>query len=148
MSDTRLTHCFVESIPEKIEPWSLYVSVEFATVMHLCLCGCGREVVTPLSPTDWKMTFDGESITLYPSIGNWSFSCRSHYWIRHNRVEWAGEWSEEEVARGRREDRITENRSLERKNSKSAQRVLYSKTKKCRKTSAWTRIKLWLGFER
>lgn len=105
MSIDRLTHCFVESIPQEIAPGELYISVEFATAIHLCCCGCGGEVVTPLSPTDWKMTFDGESISLHPSIGNWSLPCRSHYWIRRNRIDWASQWSDEEIAAGRREDR-------------------------------------------
>jgi len=71
-----------------------------------CCCGCGREVVTPLSPTDWKPLFDGETISLDPSIGNWSFPCRSHYWIRENRVEWARRWSREEIEGGRARDRL------------------------------------------
>lgn len=145
MSDTRLTHCFVESIPEKIEPWSLYVSVEFATVMHLCLCGCRREVVTPLSPTDWKMTFDGESITLYPSIGNWSFPCCSHYWIRGNRVEWAGRWSEEEIAKGRLDDKNAKEKVLGHKEAKTEKRVLHSKTTRIKKPSFWLRIVEWFS---
>ncbi len=66
---------------------ALYVSIEFTTVVHKCCCGCGREVVTPLSPTDWKLTFDGVSISLHPSIGSWNLPCQSHYWIRHNRVQ-------------------------------------------------------------
>jgi hypothetical protein len=59
----------------------LYVSPGYATVTHLCCCGCGAEVVTPLSPTDWKLTFDGVAISLSPSVGNWSLPCRSHYFI-------------------------------------------------------------------
>jgi hypothetical protein len=46
-----------------------------------CCCGCGHEVVTPFSPTDWKLTFDCVSVSLYPSIGNWSPPCRAHYFI-------------------------------------------------------------------
>jgi hypothetical protein len=34
----------------------LYVSIEFATAAHSCACGCGREVVTPPGPTDWRIT--------------------------------------------------------------------------------------------
>jgi len=87
-----LTHKFVKSVPETLEDGVLYVSVEYATVIHRCCCGCGQEVVTPLSPNDWELTFDGKSISLSPSIGNWSFKCQSHYWIRNNRVEWAPKW--------------------------------------------------------
>jgi hypothetical protein len=41
---------------------------------------------SPLSPTDWKLTFDGVSVSLHPSDGNWSFPCRSHYRIEYNRA--------------------------------------------------------------
>jgi hypothetical protein len=51
-----------------------------------CACGCGKEVVTPLSATDWKLIFDGKTVSLDPSIGNWGFPCRSHYWVRNNRM--------------------------------------------------------------
>jgi uncharacterized protein DUF6527 len=38
------------------------------------------------------------SISLFPSIGNWSFPCRSHYWIDGGRVIWADEWSDDMIA--------------------------------------------------
>jgi len=83
-----LTHEFVEFIPDKLADGVVYVSIPYATVAHKCCCGCGMEVVTPLSPTDWELIFDGESISLDPSIGNWSFDCKSHYWILRNGVRW------------------------------------------------------------
>jgi uncharacterized protein DUF6527 len=100
----KLTHKFVEFIPEGIEDWTIYVSIDYATAVHKCCCGCGQEVVTPLSPIDWKLIFDGRSISLYPSIGNWSFSCQSHYWIKNNIVTWAPKWSQEEIDAGRYSD--------------------------------------------
>jgi hypothetical protein len=96
-----LKHEFVEYIPAKLEEGRLYVSVVFATAAHLCCCGCRHEVVTPLSPTDWELAFNGESVSLAPSIGNWSFECRSHYWIKRGRVLWARTWSDGEIARVR-----------------------------------------------
>lgn len=101
-----LFHEFVDAIPEKVEPGKLYVSIEYATVVHSCVCGCGMEVVTPLTPTDWNLIFDGETVSLSPSIGNWSFPCRSHYWIRRGEIQWAGEWTDEEIAAGRANDHI------------------------------------------
>jgi len=77
---------FVEFIPETLEKGKLYISMIYATAVHLCICGCNNEVVTPFSISDWKLIFDGESVTLTPSIGNWNFKCRSHYWIRKNKV--------------------------------------------------------------
>ena len=99
-------HEFVDHIPDQLEEGIVYVCIPYATVVHACCSGCGQEVVTPLSPTDWRITFDGETISLDPSIGNWSFSCRSHYWIRNNRVRWARSWSDEEIREGRRRDRL------------------------------------------
>ena len=94
-------HRIVEFIPDDLEEGVVYVSVTYATVVHRCLCGCGGEVVTPLDPHRWSLTFDGASISLAPSIGNWSFACQSHYWIERNRVYWSRRWTREEIAHGR-----------------------------------------------
>ncbi|MCK5677112.1 MAG: hypothetical protein KAH72_01360 [Flavobacteriaceae bacterium] len=99
-----MTHKFVDKIPETIEEGILYVSIPYETVIHKCCCGCGSEVVTPISPTDWILTFDGDSITLDPSIGSWSLDCRSHYYIRKNKVVWSNTYSSEEVYRVRKID--------------------------------------------
>jgi hypothetical protein len=100
-----LKHEFVEFIPAELTEGTLYVSIRFATVSHLCPCGCKNKVVTPLKPTDWKLIFDGKTISLHPSIGNWNFACRSHYWVRNNRVQWAEDWSAERIDAGRARDR-------------------------------------------
>jgi hypothetical protein len=100
-----LKHEFVDFIPEELKEGTVYVSIRFATVSHLCVCGCKNKVVTPLRPTDWKLVFDGKTISLHPSIGNWGFPCRSHYWIRNNRVQWAEQWSQERINAGRAHDR-------------------------------------------
>ena len=80
-------------------------STPHRTAMHKCMCGCGVEVVTPISPTDWRITFDGETVSLFPSIGNWSYPCRSHYWIESGIVVWAGDWSDEEIRTARDHER-------------------------------------------
>ncbi len=82
----------------------LYITVEYGTAAHLCPCGCGSRVVTPLTPTDWELRFNGKAVSLSPSIGNWSFPCKSHYWIIRNEVRWARRWSDEEIEEGREED--------------------------------------------
>jgi len=102
-----LAHEFVEFLPANIQEGKLYISIPYATATHKCCCGCGNEVITPLSPTDWKLIFDGESVSLDPSIGNWSFDCRSHYWIKRNRVVWAEAWSKEQIEGGRTYDRLS-----------------------------------------
>lgn len=108
--DILLKHEFVEFIPEDLKPRTVYISIRFATVSHLCVCGCKNKVVTPLTPTDWKLIFDGKTISLDPSIGNWSFACQSHYWIRNSRIRWAPKWSQKQVARGRARDQSAKER--------------------------------------
>jgi hypothetical protein len=98
MNRMRVTHEFVEFIPEELKEGILYISVQYATASHLCCCGCGTRVVTPITPDDWKLIFDGVSVTLDPSIGNWNFPCRSHYWIRGNQVRWDRKWDDNEVS--------------------------------------------------
>ena len=105
MRHTRLEHRFVEHIPERLKPDVLYICIEYATAAHCCCCGCGEEVVTPFTPTDWRMTFDGETVSLWPSIGNWNFACRSHYFIEHGQVVEAATWTDKQVESKRREDK-------------------------------------------
>ena len=101
-----LKHEFVEFIPDDLEQGTIYISIRFATASHLCICGCGNKVVTPIRPTDWTLIFDGKTISLDPSIGNWSFPCQSHYWIRNNRIRWAPKWSHKQIERGRAHDQL------------------------------------------
>lgn len=85
-----VTPAFVEFVPESMAEGTLYISRCFETAIHLCACGCGHETVTPLSGGGWRLIEDGGLVSLEPSIGNFNFPCRSHYFIRLNRVVW---WS-------------------------------------------------------
>lgn len=105
MSISKFKVIFTEFIPEKLDDGIFYVSIECATASHKCACGCGNEVVTPFSPTDWKLIYDGETITLTPSIGNWSYPCRSHYLIQKNTVVWAGTMPLKAIESGRNRDK-------------------------------------------
>jgi hypothetical protein len=108
---TSLVHEFVEYVPEKVEEGKVYVSIPFKVVMHVCCCGCGVEVATPISPADWQLTFDGDTVSLWPSIGNWGLPCQSHYWIEEDRVVWAASWTKKEIASARlRDKRLVEQR--------------------------------------
>lgn len=99
-----MTHAFVEYIPRHPAEGVLYVSIPYCTVVHKCPCGCGNKVVAPITPADWQLVFDGETVSLTPSIGNWSSACRSHYWITSDKIHWAGAWTDEQIARGRARD--------------------------------------------
>ena len=45
---------------------------------HLCACGCGETVVTPIFPKLWQLYYNGKEISLTSSIGNYEFPCQSH----------------------------------------------------------------------
>ncbi len=87
MKATTLNTVFTRSIPVDPEAETLYVSMEYQTAVHLCACGCGIKVVTPLGPHDWVLTFDG-TVSLRPSVGNGQQACRSHYYIRQDEIDW------------------------------------------------------------
>lgn len=93
---------FVSRIPEHISAGILYICLECNITIHKCACGCGEEVALPLSPRQWKLIYDGESVTMRPSIGNWSYRCKSHYFITNNRVEWANTWTESQIKNSRK----------------------------------------------
>lgn len=101
----QLEHRFVQYIPDELEPGVIYISMEFATAAHACCCGCSEQVITPFTPTDWKLTFDGDSVSLWPSIGNWNFRCRSHYIIRRSRIVCADVWDDKEIEGNRSLDK-------------------------------------------
>ena len=96
---------FVDFVPATLIPGVFYISDRFKTASHLCACGCGEKVVTPLSPVKWQIYREGDAVTLVPSIGNWDYACRSHYFIRRNKIVWAAEFSVESIARVQARDR-------------------------------------------
>lgn len=151
MRHNQVNPCFVKGIPRKLEPGILYVSMEYGTVVHSCCCGCGLEVVTPLTPTDWKLTFDGEAISLWPSVGNWNLPCRSHYVIQGNRVIEAGPWDKTQIDAEKRRDKAAKTNYYSQTESPTAPKELKPKpTKEPAGTTAepatiWARLRRWLG---
>lgn len=95
---------FVATFPGQLQPGVLYVSATYSTAAHLCCCGCAEEVITPVSPAQWVLTFDGK-VSLRPSIGNWALACRSHYVIDRGQIRWARSFSETEIRLNREDDR-------------------------------------------
>ena len=78
----------VRRVPEELQYGILYACFECNVVVHLCACGCGKKVVLPIDPNFWSVKYNGETVSLEPSIGNYQFPCQSHYWIKYNRVIW------------------------------------------------------------
>jgi hypothetical protein len=96
---------FVEFMPSVLEPGLLYISPEYRVTKHLCASGCGEAIVLPLHPGQWRFTYDGEHVSVAPSVGNASLPCRAHYWIRDGQIVWAAPLSRQDARRGRVRDR-------------------------------------------
>ena len=84
---------FVHRVPAELKEGILYVCLDCDVVVHKCACGCGERLFTSL-PEHWKLTYDGE-VTLSPSIGNYQYECKSHYFIRNGKVVWVESFKEE-----------------------------------------------------
>lgn len=121
----------VHYIPRELKPGILYVSEEFDVAGHLCACGCGAKVITPLGPTEWTFTATPHGPSLSPSIGNWQLPCKSHYWVDGGTIKWSIAWTPEQVEHGRR--------------SEYARRRDYYESRKFKKEPTTARITRWLG---
>lgn len=60
---------------------------------HLCPCGCGEPVYLQYGGKGWdlKLNMEGDelkSVTINPSVGCFDFPCKSHYFIRDNKIIW------------------------------------------------------------
>lgn len=99
MKRTAIFPVTVEFIPPQLEEGILYISEKYRTCSHLCACGCGEKVVTPLSRAEWQIQRVGDLVSLNPSIGNWNYACQSHYYINQNRIRWSGKMTSKQIQR-------------------------------------------------
>lgn len=149
MRHLSLEHRFVRNVPRELEPGILYISMDYATAVHSCCCGCGDRVVTPFTPTDWRMTFDGESISLHPSVGNWNQKCRSHYVIQRGRVLEAGPWSQGQIEAERLRDKKAKAAHYCAANGTRPElpaSIPSGQSTAPHSRSIWTRLKAWLSL--
>jgi hypothetical protein len=145
MHHQTLEHRFVRNVPRELSPGVFYISLDYATAVHLCCCGCGDRVVTPFTPTDWRITFDGETISLHPSVGNWNQKCRSHYVIQQSRVLEAGVWTNAQIQAERLRDRKAkaEYYNVEENKPLDGPSQVDGHVKRNPDFSVWSQIKSW-----
>jgi len=139
----RLEHCYVEFIPKNLDEGILYISKRFKTASHLCCCGCGQKVVTPLNPAQWSLTDHGSTVSLAPSIGLGTLPCRSHYWIRRSRVEWYSKMTVAQTARVQRADRYA-SQIYTGERLPPTSPVIRPTVSKASLSSLWGKIMSWL----
>jgi hypothetical protein len=127
----------------------IYISEKYRTASHLCACGCGEKVVTPISGANWQLTKTDGCVSLHPSIGNWNYACQSHYWIRRNKVIWSGQMSAARIARVQERDRKDRIYQVEKRNQVKQEKAhalpAQSATPKENAPSWWA--KLWAGIK-
>lgn len=109
---TAIEHQFVDYIPADLEQGVLYIALDFGAVMHLCADGCGERISTPLHPAQWSLIYDGNTVSLSPSVGSGS-NCGSHYRIRNGTVSWSRAMTQDQFKRGRERDRAAVQRYYE-----------------------------------
>jgi hypothetical protein len=102
----RIEPTFADLIPKQLTDGVLYVSNRYRTAAHLCCCGCGTKIVTPLKPGFWSLRESKGNVSLWPSVGNWNHPCQSHYVIENNEVQWVGSMSRSAIQQGRRRDKL------------------------------------------
>ncbi|WP_405078423.1 DUF6527 family protein [Pectobacterium carotovorum] len=90
MKTTSIKLHLVDTMPKDLELGILYYSKKYGTAAHLCACGCGSKIRTPIDKNEWSLTETNQGPTLSPSIGNWQKECRSHYFIRRGKIVWCG----------------------------------------------------------
>lgn len=100
-----ITPEFVEYIPREGKDLILgivYISMKHKMVVYRCPCRCGGLAEFMLDPIRFRMKYDGANVSFYPSIGISYLECRSHYWIRDNRIRWCaplGDWESQQAQR-------------------------------------------------
>ena len=96
MKRYNMKKAFVNRIPPQIEDGVLYICLDCDVIIHKCACGCGEKVVLPIAPEHWQLFYNGE-VTLSPSIGNYQYECKSHYFIRNSKVVWVDSESKDKI---------------------------------------------------
>lgn len=126
--------CHVEFIPKELDCYMLYVSERFKVAVHLCPCGCGTKIVTPLGLGEWTFSEHSGKATLDPSIGNWQIPCRSHYWIVDGDIHWSYPWTDKQIKEGWKRDQ-------------QKREQVYKKKEKSQKKSLWGKVKKWIWID-
>ena len=78
-----------------------------------------------MKPGWWSLRIQKEKVSIIPSIGNWNFPCRAHYWVSNNQIVWAEGWSKEEIEAGRIYDQYIREKHFDEPSSEAFWRKLF-----------------------
>lgn len=90
MRITEIKPEYVDNVPalSGMKEGVLYINKNDKWTLHLCPCGCGKPVMLPIGDYAWTLTERDKGVTMRPSVGNFDFPCKSHYYITVNKIEW------------------------------------------------------------
>jgi hypothetical protein len=116
-----VTPQYVDELPDELEEGVFYICEAFDLTAHRCCCGCGENVFNKLNPAKWRLEkmSDG-TVSLFPSVGNWKYACKSHYWIRANQVIDAGAMNVRTIEAVQERDRRDRDRYIATVNARPA----------------------------
>lgn len=78
-----ITPVFVQFIPDILEDNHVYITLEYESSTHKCLCGCGNINILPLHKDGWTLEVSpSNKVTFSPSILH--PKCMAHYVIQNN----------------------------------------------------------------
>ena len=115
----------VQFMPTTLEPGVLYFAEEYGAAAHLCACGCGTKIRTPIGPTEWQIEEGPRGVSLRPSVGNWQHPCKSHYLITDGVIRWAGQWTDQQILAGRAREAARRTEYYATKQTKKRKRGIF-----------------------
>lgn len=84
----------MHDLPERLQ-WALYIIGQHEHsakwVVLECPCRCGERIYVNLMKSrvpHWQLSLSGDDVTLRPSLWMPQSRCGSHFWVKHNVIEW------------------------------------------------------------
>lgn len=77
-----------------LTPGELMLGQDKDIIQFLCPCGCGKEIYLTskewcdVRGKNWSILEKDGKVTLWPSVNATGFECKSHFWIKDNKVVW------------------------------------------------------------
>ena len=58
-----------------------------------------------MNEAQWRVIKHDSTVSLWPSVGNWKYACRSHYWITESHIVIAPPMANSEITAVKQRDR-------------------------------------------
>ncbi len=86
---------YVDLMPEKLDPDTIYISDEYQSCQFICPCGCNQRTHIPFIRKGtrgeshlWTLS-DSDGITLKPSLRQ--MTCKAHFFLNNSKVTYCSD---------------------------------------------------------